>query len=80
MTGNTSFFELISKGGLVMIPIGLCSVIGLAIIIERLYFRKRFEVGVINCFCWWLDGRIELGDPFPNGTAAANKCLPSLHG
>ena len=41
MSEATSFFELISKGGLVMIPIGLCSVIALAIIIERLhYFRK----------------------------------------
>ena len=41
MSGDTSFFELISKGGLVMIPIGLCSIIGLAIIIERLYYFRK---------------------------------------
>jgi len=46
MTGDTSFFELISKGGLVMIPIGLCSVIGLAIIIERLYYFRKTSSGL----------------------------------
>ena len=46
MTGNTSFFELISKGGLVMVPIGLCSVIGLAIIIERLYYFRKSSSGL----------------------------------
>jgi biopolymer transport protein ExbB len=46
MTGDTSFFELISKGGLVMIPIGLCSVIGLAIIIERLYYFRKSSSGL----------------------------------
>ena len=33
MAGDTSFFELTSKGIWVMITIGLCSVVGLAIII-----------------------------------------------
>jgi len=46
MTGDTSFFELITKGGLVMVPIGLCSVIGLAIIIERLYYFRKSSSGL----------------------------------
>ena len=46
MAGDTSFFELISKGGLVMVPIGLCSVIGLAIIIERLYYFRKSSSGL----------------------------------
>ncbi len=50
MTGDTSFFELISKGGLVMIPIGLCSVIGLAIIIERLYYFRKSALGLDTFF------------------------------
>ena len=48
--GDTSFIELISKGGSVMIPIGLCSVIGLAIIIDRLYcFRKAAATQIRHC-------------------------------
>jgi biopolymer transport protein ExbB len=50
MTGDTSFIELISKGGLVMIPIGLCSVIGLAIIIERLYCFRKATLGLDTFF------------------------------
>ena len=33
--------SLLGKGGMVMVPIVLCSVIALAIIIERLYFFKK---------------------------------------
>jgi biopolymer transport protein ExbB len=36
-----SSIDLIGKGGVIMIPICLCSVIALAIIIERLYFFKK---------------------------------------
>ena len=46
MTGDTSFFELISKGGLVMIPIGFCSVLALAIIIERFYYFRKSSLGL----------------------------------
>lgn len=39
-----SSIDLIGKGGIMMIPIGACSVIVLTIIIERLYyFRKSYE-------------------------------------
>ena len=44
MNGIESWINLLSKGGIVMLPILLCSVIALAIIIERLiYFRKIRE-------------------------------------
>ena len=37
-------FELISSGGWLMIPIILCSVISVAIIIERLWTLKKDSV------------------------------------
>ena len=38
MDSLSSAFELMSKGGIVMIPIFLCSVIALTVIFERLYY------------------------------------------
>ena len=44
-----STFSLIGKGGIMMLPIGVCSIIALTIIIERLYyFRKTRENPVTN--------------------------------
>ncbi|CCQ89401.1 putative biopolymer transport protein exbB-like 2 [Nitrospina gracilis 3/211] len=44
MTMFQSAMDLITKGGIIMVPILLCSVIAVAIIIERLvYFNKRKE-------------------------------------
>ncbi len=37
----TSLIEYVVKGGVVMIPIGICSVVALAIIIERLIMLRR---------------------------------------
>ncbi len=39
-----SLFEILIKGGILMIPIGLCSVIGLAIVIERLVSLRRIRI------------------------------------
>ena len=39
-----SSFSLLIKGGIMMVPIGICSIVALTIIIERLlYFQKSFE-------------------------------------
>ncbi len=50
MTGVFNFFaeplELMAKGGIIMIPIFLCSIIALAISIERLIFFKKYLVDV----------------------------------
>ncbi|MGP0566635.1 MULTISPECIES: MotA/TolQ/ExbB proton channel family protein [unclassified Nitrospina] len=44
MTMFQSAMDLVTKGGIIMVPILLCSVIAVAIIIERLvYFNKRKE-------------------------------------
>lgn len=37
-------FELLVKGGIVMIPIGLASLIGAAVIIERLFYFRRIGI------------------------------------
>lgn len=37
-------FETLAKGGIIMIPIGLASLIGVAIIIERLLYYRRIGV------------------------------------
>lgn len=42
--GPISLFDLIVKGGIVMIPIGLCSVLALAIAIERFLSLKRHKI------------------------------------
>ncbi len=38
-----STFEMIGKGGFIMIPILVCSIIALAIVIERLYFIRTTQ-------------------------------------
>lgn len=40
----TEIWELLSKGGIVMIPLMLTSVIGLAVVIERAFFLKRRRI------------------------------------
>lgn len=40
----SELFEFLSKGGLLMIPIGLSSVIGLALFLERLWSLQRTKV------------------------------------
>jgi biopolymer transport protein ExbB len=37
-------FELLVKGGVVMIPIGLCSILALAIVIERLWSLRSQQI------------------------------------
>ncbi|HKJ66912.1 MAG TPA: MotA/TolQ/ExbB proton channel family protein [bacterium] len=39
-----SIFEIIMKGGILMIPIGLCSIIALAILIERLVSLRSIRI------------------------------------
>lgn len=39
-----SVFQIIVKGGIVMIPIALCSIIALAILIERLITLKKIQI------------------------------------
>lgn len=39
-----SIFEIIMKGGILMIPIGLCSIIALAILIERLVSLRKIRI------------------------------------
>ena len=39
-----TIFHLVVQGGLVMIPIGLCSIIALAIIVERIVITRRARV------------------------------------
>ena len=34
-------WQFISKGGITMIPLGLCSLIGLAVIIDRIFYLRR---------------------------------------
>ncbi|SVC58565.1 uncharacterized protein METZ01_LOCUS311419, partial [marine metagenome] len=41
-------FELISSGGWLMVPIILCSVIAVAIIIERLWTLKKDSVAPVD--------------------------------
>jgi len=42
--GRTSLFDLLYKGGPVMIPIGLCSVLALAVAVERFISLRREKV------------------------------------
>jgi biopolymer transport protein ExbB/TolQ len=42
----SGIIDLISKGGLVMIPIFICSVAALAIIIERFIFFKKYFIDI----------------------------------
>jgi len=42
--GGNHMFEIIQKGGLVMYPIILCSIIALAIIIERFYYLYKVRI------------------------------------
>ncbi len=37
-------FELLAKGGVIMIPIGFCSVLSLAIVIERFWSLRRQQI------------------------------------
>ena len=37
-------FNVIMKGGILMIPIGLCSIVALAIIIERFFSLRRASI------------------------------------
>lgn len=46
----SGIIDLISKGGVVMIPIFLCSVIALAIIIERFIFYKNYFIDIDGFF------------------------------
>ncbi len=39
-----SIWDFIMKGGVMMIPIGLCSVVALAVVIERLLSLRRSKV------------------------------------
>jgi len=39
-----SIFEIIIKGGILMIPIGLCSIIAVAILIERLVSLRKIRI------------------------------------
>ena len=39
-----SIFEIVMKGGILMIPIGLCSIIALAILIERLVSLRKIRI------------------------------------
>lgn len=54
MNNASDFMEsaitYITKGGLIMAPIFLCSVVALAIIIERLIFFKKYFVGIEEFF------------------------------
>lgn len=43
-TGPVSLFDLILKGGYVMIPLGLCSVLALAISLERFLSLRRDKI------------------------------------
>ncbi len=55
-------WELLSAGGVVMIPLGLCSVLAMAIIIERFWFLRRERVSpkhlVAQVWSWSKKGQI----------------------
>lgn len=42
--GNESVFELLIKGGWVMIPIGICSLVALTLLLERLIVLRRNNI------------------------------------
>ena len=44
--GYNSAYELMSKGGVIMWPILICSIIALAIAIERFYALRRMAIGL----------------------------------
>jgi biopolymer transport protein ExbB len=50
MDSMSSAFELMSKGGVVMLPIFLCSVIALTVIFERLYYFHKTNETQENLF------------------------------
>eukprot|EP01026_Neomeris_dumetosa_P054661 TRINITY_DN49239_c0_g1_i2.p2 TRINITY_DN49239_c0_g1~~TRINITY_DN49239_c0_g1_i2.p2 ORF type:complete len:250 (-),score=29.65 TRINITY_DN49239_c0_g1_i2:104-853(-) len=43
-SGSTSLFELAQKGGPMMIPIGICSLVALGVVFERLVTLRRANV------------------------------------
>ncbi|PIP73088.1 MAG: biopolymer transporter ExbB [Nitrospinae bacterium CG22_combo_CG10-13_8_21_14_all_47_10] len=46
----SELFGLIGKGGIIMVPIFLCSIIALAIVIERIIFFRKYFVDVEGFF------------------------------
>lgn len=40
-------FELVQKGGAIMYPIILCSIIAFAIVLERLYYLRRIKIDTV---------------------------------
>jgi len=46
MGAIADLFGLVSKGGIIMFPIFLCSIIALAIVIERIIFFKKYIVDI----------------------------------
>ncbi len=46
----SGILDLISKGGVVMVPIFICSIIALAIIIERFIFYKNYFIDIEGFF------------------------------
>ena len=50
---QVNWIEEITKGGITMIFIGLLSVIGVAILIERLFFRSPFKASISGSARWY---------------------------
>lgn len=40
-------FEMIQKGGVMMYPIILCSIIAFAIILERVYYLRKIRIDAV---------------------------------
>jgi biopolymer transport protein ExbB len=63
-----SLLELLAKGKWFMVPIGLCSLMGLALIIERLVALRR-RVAIPDGFIDGLETSLNTGEPRKNGLA-----------
>lgn len=50
MGGISDLFGLMAKGGLIMFPIFICSVVAMTIVIERIIFFKKYNVDVEGFF------------------------------
>ena len=59
--GINSIWDFIEKGGLVMIPIGLCSILVIAVVVERLVTLRRASI-IPRPFVDGLTGALEKGD------------------
>ncbi len=87
---SSQVFELIKAGGLLMLPIILCSVVAVAIVIERLWFLRRAKIAPVNLLAqvwrWYKDGVLgnvrlkELRKQSPLGEIMAAGLVNARHG